>query len=207
MDTNLRPLPPPLKHGVVASDGLVERPWADFFNNCYRYQNPGWKDINLGGVQLIKGATAPDNVSVNGTSILAYAFDGATLTEEAHGAFELQHDYKEGTDLYPHIHWYPSNTGTGNVKWQLEYWIVGGTVSSTATLTGIGAATGTAWQKVDTEFTTIVGSSFSIGLQIHFRLFRDPTDAADTYASDAVLGTVGVHYQCDTFGSSGVTDK
>jgi hypothetical protein len=33
------------------------------------------------------------------------------------------------------------------------------------------------------------------------RIYRTPTDAQDTYTSDAGLLTLGIHYQKDSFGS------
>lgn len=166
-----------------------------------------WKDINVGGISLKQGATAPDPINLDTTSIQVYAFDGATLTEEASGAFELQHDYKEGTNIVPHIHWYTTDTGAGNVKWQLEYYIKSGTSEYTGTTSVTTAATGTAWEEIRSDFPAITGTNFTIGMQIHFRLFRDPTDAADTYASDAALGTFGIHHEVDTVGSRQISTK
>lgn len=166
-----------------------------------------WKDINVGGISLKQGATAPDPINLDTTSIQVYAFDGATLTEEVSGAFELQHDYKEGTNIVPHIHWYTTDTGAGNVKWQLEYYIKSGTSEYTGTTSVTTAATGTAWEEIRSDFPAITGTNFTIGMQIHFRLFRDPTDAADTYASDAALGTFGIHYEVDTVGSRQISTK
>ena len=40
-----------------------------------------------------------------------------------------------------------------------------------------------------------------------FRIFRDPADAADTYAHDAAILDVGIHYEKDTMGSRGITTK
>ncbi len=34
-----------------------------------------------------------------------------------------------------------------------------------------------------------------------FRFFRDPTDGDDTYPDDAVVLSVGVHYEINTVGS------
>lgn len=166
-------------------------------------QETVWKDINIGGVNLtLSAANRPDQVTIDTTSIITYAFDGAALTEEVSGAFELQHDYKEGTDIIPHVHWYPTTAGAGNVKWQLEYWIrINDTVKLTGTITITDAASGTAWTEERADFPAITGTTLLINAQIHFRLFRNPTDAADTYAADAAIGTIGIHYEINTMGS------
>ena len=136
-----------------------------------------------------------------------WAFDGGSTTESAHGAFEIQHDYKEGTDVTPHVHWYPTTTGTGNVVWQGEYYITEDGNYLTGTVACTTAATGTAWEEVRADFEPLSGDSLGIGYQVHVRLFRDPTHAADTYTGDAALGTFGMHYEVDAMGSRTITAK
>jgi len=36
--TNLRPLAPPLTQKMLDDNGIVTPPWANFFNNLYRFQ-------------------------------------------------------------------------------------------------------------------------------------------------------------------------
>lgn len=168
-----------------------------------------WKDINVGGVTLTQAvANRPTLTTITGTNILTYAFNGVSLLNELHGAFEIQHDYKVGSDIVPHVHFYPTTTGAGNVKWNMEYWIkddniapITGTISSTTAVNGI------AWEEIRTNLATVVGTNIKIGSQFHFRLWRDPNDVADTYGADAAIGTVGIHYECDTLGSRQITTK
>ena len=210
MGTNLSPIPPPTHEVVSESGGIVTRAWEGFFQFLHRYTKPRWRDTNVGGVSLTKAAAnQPDLVTLDGTNIITYAFDGATKTEEAHGAFELQHDYQEGTDIYPHVHWYPSNTGTGNVEWFLDYLIKEGTtpIRLTGTMSIVSAASGTAFTPTFAEFGAITGTTLKIGSQIHFRLYLVPTGTHDTYASDALLGTFGIHYRIDAPGSISKASK
>jgi hypothetical protein len=129
--------------------------------------------------------------------------------EQVCGCREIQHDYKEGTNLTPHLHWYPTTNDAGNVVWQLEYVVVrGGTVvGSSTTISVTQAAGGVAWTQKRADFTEIDGSSFKIGDQIHFRLFRDYTHLSDTYGEDAAAATFGFHYQVDSLGSRQITTK
>lgn len=34
---------------------------------------------------------------------------------------QLPHSWKEGTTIYPHVHWLPKASKTGNVEWNLDY--------------------------------------------------------------------------------------
>lgn len=38
MAINLRPLPPPLGQKLLDENGYVSKPWADFFNAAFRYE-------------------------------------------------------------------------------------------------------------------------------------------------------------------------
>jgi hypothetical protein len=187
---------------------------SDFRMDCgtdktLELQETVWKDINVGGVLLARASVnQPTQVAIDGTNILTYAFDGNTLVKELHGAFEYQHDGKEETNIIFHVHWYPTTAGAGNVKWQLEYWMRKGTTYKlTNTITVISAATGTAWDEIRASFPAVSGTNLEIETQIHLRLFRDPTDGDDTYAADAAVGTVGIHYEIDTIGSRQVATK
>ena len=168
-----------------------------------------WKDDNVAGVSLGRGATPPDMVEYNSTGIFLPSFDGAATTEQLFGTIELQHDYHEGEDITPHIHWMPVNANAGNVNWQLSYAVIeDGTAAPIVSgdLNTVVAAPGVAWQPARTDFAAISNANLRIGQQIAFRLFRDPT-ASDTYASDAMLLTFGIHYPIDTIGSRLITTK
>jgi hypothetical protein len=161
-----------------------------------------WNDIIIPGVSLGKGASVPDLVTQTG-NILLYGFDGAATLEQLYGTFEMQHDYKEGTDIRPHIHWTASDTSTGYVLWQLEYSYANTSAGFTTatTITASGYASGTANSHLKNEFTVIPGSGIEVGDIITFRLYRDPTATADTYTSDALLLNIGIHYEVSSLGS------
>jgi hypothetical protein len=170
-----------------------------------------WRDDNIAGVALGVGATPPDLIQLNSGTIYVRAFDGATITEQLFGAAEINHDYKEESNLQFHIHWSPTTNNAGDVKWQLTYqWIeVDGSFSGAETTISVTqAAGGTAWSANKVLFPDISGTGHAIGSQLVFRLFRDPTDAADTYGDDAAItGTFGFHYEIDTIGSRQITTK
>ena len=122
-----------------------------------------WNDVVLGGTALVGGASAPDLETFQ-TGIKLYTFDGASTAEEVNGIFEMPHDYKEGTDIRPHIHWAPINANAGNVKWQMEYTIAANTVAfpANATISSTAAASG-ALKHHANEFNVISGTGRKIG--------------------------------------------
>lgn len=160
-----------------------------------------WRDEILPATALGAGASAPDLVTLTG-NILAYAFDGGSTAEQLYGSFELNHEYKEGTDIFPHIHWAPVNANAGNVKWNLEYSVASkdSAFAVATTISCTDANLGANTHHV-VEFSAISGTGRKVGDVIAFRLYRDPADASDTYASDAILLSLGIHYQVDSTGS------
>jgi hypothetical protein len=168
----------------------------------------GWIDFNFGVNSLTRGAAAPDLIDVAATNIETLGFDGVNTTEEVSIVLELNHNWAEGTVIKPHVHWYPTTTDQGNVNWQLEYVLVAdeGVVSASTTINVIQAAGGVAWVPRFASFADIVTTGYTIGTQLHARLFRDPTDS-DTYGADAALATFGLHVLLDTIGSREVASK
>ena len=168
----------------------------------FKGQAPNYNDINIPGFAFGMGASPPDKIDILPSgSIRALGFDGGVTTEELHSSGEILHGYVEGTDLDIHVHWITTTTNAGNVKWQLEYhWINPETVYGDPTIISSTTATNeTAWKSWHSYFPPIDGTGKDQGSELVFRLFRDPTE--DTYASDAALIQVGIHYQIDALGS------
>lgn len=170
-----------------------------------------WNDINISAMLMATaGATVPPLTAINASGIQGRAFTGTGVTaQEGWGSLEILHDYKEASDITPHVHWMPTTTGAGNVKWQLEYyWLNNGdTAGASTTITLTDAAGGTAWVERRASFAAITGTGKTIGSRFLFRLFRDPADGSDTYGDPALLLDVGIHYQIDTVGSRQITTK
>lgn len=168
-----------------------------------------WNDINLSVGSLRPGATAPGRWTIPGTGIDLASFAGSGPAQSAHGSLEILHDYKQGSDIIPHLHWCPTTNGLGNVKMQLEYqWTNGGgTITSSVTISFTAAVSGIVANEQRTSFPAISGAGKTIGSRFVFRLFRDSADAADTYAGDIGTFDFGIHYELDTVGSRQVTTK
>jgi len=169
-----------------------------------------WNDINFPGLNFSVGAASPPSLSLSyGSGRIAHRhFNGAATLNECWSGDEILHGYVEGTDIHLHIHWMPIDTNAGNVKWSIEYtWQNVGDVGSPATTSVVAAAGGVAWKHQFAEFPAISGAGKTINGQFSFRLFRDPSDAQDTYNSAAALLSVGLHYQVDRIGSKEIGSK
>lgn len=186
---------------VTNGNGVSENPVIDL--------QEVYNDLNMPVTSLAPGATAPGNFTIPGTGLVIKSFTGTAAAQSAHGTLEILHDYKEGSDIIPHIHWCPTTTGAGDVKWQLEYsWANGGgTITTSTTISATATVSGTVANEQRLNFPTITGTGKTIGSRFVYRLFRDPADGADTYAADAGAFDFGIHYLMDTVGSRQVTTK
>jgi len=165
-----------------------------------------WNDINIGAVNLsLPASSQPDEVQYvdeNGTNtgIYTYGFD---VGEKVSAEIELMHDYKEGTDLYFHVHFQGAiaPTGTDKVRWQLTYTVaqMDQTLDAVTTITKE-IDYDTQYKFLICEFDAIDGTNFKIGDQFMLTLERIAA-TSDEYAGDAIVASIGIHYQINTLGS------
>lgn len=169
-----------------------------------------WNDINASMVPMRGGGSEPAIIAFNGDSRLdCYALNGTTaVVDEIHRSLEILHDYKEGSDIHFHIHWYPTTAAVGNVKLQVRYaWFNRGNVPGSATTVSLVQTTpGVAWQE-QTASWTISGAGKTMGSRFVFNIFRDAADPQDTYAADIAITDAGVHYEVDAIGSRQILVK
>jgi len=171
-----------------------------------------WDDVNVGAMLLtLPAANQPDvdtfvDEAGDDTGIETYAF---AVGEEIHGSFELEHRYKEGSNITFHIHWQgkAAPTGTDYVNWQLTYTLARDdtTLDAVTTITKE-IAFDTQYEFMRTDFDEITGTNFKIEDQFLFTLER-VASAGDAYAGDALVATVGIHFEIDTVGSRQITTK
>ncbi|HEC65891.1 MAG TPA: hypothetical protein ENI23_11405 [bacterium] len=171
-----------------------------------------FKDINMGAAVLTRPAVSqPDEVNFvdEAGADTGIASLGFAVGEKVSGNFEIQHDYKEGTDLVFHIHWQGSvaPSGTDKVKWQLTYTVSQSETTLNATTTiVIETDFDTQYEFKASAFPTITGTNFNIEDQFLFTLERIAA-SANEYSGDAIVATVGIHYEVDTIGSRQVLAK
>jgi hypothetical protein len=174
-----------------------------------------WDDIRISGAQVRLGATAPSLEAFGPSgSLRTYRFETAAH-QEIEFEVQMPHGWKPGR-IYPHVHWAPIDTTTGNVVWQLEYAFqsIGGVFGAPATMASIPAAAGgTAWAHKLTDLQTAAGANYidgsALGLSSMLvgRLHRDSGAAPDTLAQDVAFLEIDMHYEMDTIGSRLPSEK
>ncbi|MFI1773031.1 hypothetical protein ACH5TX_15060 [Flavobacteriaceae bacterium MEBiC06459] len=171
-----------------------------------------WDDLKVPMNSTNKGSSnAPDWTLFkrNGSSqgVWLYWFNKG-YEEELYFLVQMPHAWKEGSDIYPHIHWTTkSDVGTYKVTWALEYsWSnVGDVFPDTTILTSSYpiAAVGTvsAYEHAITSLGTISGSGKTLSSVLVCRVYRDGDGPNDTYPTDAGILEIDFHYQIDSDGS------
>lgn len=167
-----------------------------------------WNDIILQISNLRPGNTPPTFAAfING--IYGFRFD-AGVADEVHGAFEIPHDYKQGSNIVVHCHWSPTTTNTGKVVFGFEYaWATDSAafVAASPIPTNTPAtAPGVIHQLTRTDIVTITGTNFKIGDIIAFRFYRQ-NGGTDTFTGNVFVHSIGLHYETDTVGSRQITTK
>jgi hypothetical protein len=164
----------------------------------------GWNDYLSPGLTLPRtGANAPTISTLRG-NLQALAFAGNTGIDETFCSIHILHDYKDGTKIYPHVHWTHNNaTPSGDVKWQIEYSVAKGhsggafPAATTISLTETAGAQYTHHVIETSEGDAIDATNIEPDTVILFRLFRDADDGADTFADDAFLLYLDIHFESD----------
>ena len=162
----------------------------------------GWDDItaDLGG-----GKTAGANVPTWSTfrnGIQAYQFSASQM-KEVWITFHVKHDYKDGTAVYPHIHFSPTGGGTGVVRWGFEYSVARGHdqeafPTTTTVYVNYNIATSKQYQHLIAEVTDADAfDAYEADTLILMRVFRDAANAADTFAGTVHAFTADIHFQGD----------
>ncbi|WP_291102742.1 MULTISPECIES: hypothetical protein [unclassified Flavobacterium] len=140
-------------------------------------------------VSLDKGAASAVLGYLSGTTGPQIWFFRNNQSDGMSFTLQLPHNWKDGTTIYPHIHWVPKSTGSGDVQWNLDYtWanLNTGTFSAVTTITGIATGPFTVNQHLLTTIGTgIDGTGMTYSSVLICRIWRDSSLAGDTYADDA----------------------
>ncbi len=191
-----------------------------YYFNAGTTGSPSWRKLSTGGdtkwddlrVTLDKGSNAASLEYFSGSDgpQIWYFRNNASL-EAMSFMVQLPHSWKEGTTIYPHLHWSPRASKSGNVEWKLEYtWVNYSPVTpqvfaAITTNTVVASGPFTANSHVITALTSsnagIDGSGKLISSILICRITRNSSNAADTYADDAGLLFVDFHIQIDGAGS------
>lgn len=165
----------------------------------------GWRDITSSIEVRGVAATDPAWSQVGSSGLYAYDFsvgDVVWLT------FHVPHDIVPNTDIYFHVHWFPSGTNANSVKWEFKYVYALGfnqeafDFASPTTVSVEQASPGVAYQHMIAETTAqSLGITEPDGL-IHLYVKRITNGATDN--TDSIFGlTADIHYQSHNLGTKG----
>lgn len=168
-----------------------------------------WVDSMVPALGITPGSTAPALATFQGGGLKVYGFNS---NQDDEGLFTLQlnHNYKEGTTLKPHVHWAPATAPSGtatNIVWGVEYSVKqpGGTFGAPSTIYVTNDITGIAqWSHQVAGLPDISGSGLTISPVLVGRVIRvsNTMEGATRYDADAMFLGLDVHYQVDTIGSA-----
>ena len=168
-----------------------------------------WKD-NLAAFSSgkISGSNVPSWTQLR-DGLYGYEFSAA-LMKEVWLNFHINHDYAEGTHIYPHVHFVPtSNEVEGVVRFGVEYSVAKGHAqedfpATTTVYIEYTVPANSQYLHVVAEVddnSVIPGWGIEPDCVIMTRYFRDAAHANDTYAG-TVIGVFGdLHYRADRTGT------
>jgi hypothetical protein len=167
-------------------------------------------DLRIEPTTRNTGAKAPTFTNWLG-GLYLYDFDDALLAAEKEIFFTVQlpHSWREGSAVEPHVHWVAKSAGTAGqvVRWGLEYTKqnIGAAFSAPSTVYATTIAGGGSIATQDshliTDFDAIDMTGETISTVIVCRLFRNSSNAADTYTGTAGLLYIDWHYEINSMGS------
>ena len=159
------------------------------------------------------GSPAPDSVTVTigGIPYMMLAYDGGSTEERKSNQFEIPHDLAidlvnaETEKIEVHTHFLPSSNSAGVVKWFFD-WVYLPPMGAAIPQTSLSFSYDIPVNKQYNHFLCgielpIPTGGFEIGGVILFSIRRTPSDAGDTYPSDALLLKVALHVPSDGNGS------
>jgi hypothetical protein len=147
------------------------------------------------------------NISFGSRGVLLKYFS-PTNPNELYFSAQLPHEWLEGSNLEPHVHWVPNANGAAGerVRWGFEYtWTA--PFSSFENTTLMYATTNA--QDIDlvkddhliSRFGTLDATGKTLSSMLICRVFRDAEDVGDTFTDFAGFLEFDFHYQKNTLGS------
>ena len=206
----------PLRHvryQLIDEDDLVyvERQDGDYqaggmlageLLNLAHPKNIRWDDLQSSASTINPPGTTgvPEKLA---TGELAFDSVGVEQIVVTH---QLEHGWREGSEIRPHVHWGKSDTNTGDVVWQMRYRIlstnqVPGAWTDWLDIVGSSSALDDTTKMLIDYWAPIDMGGFGISTLVIYQIRRDPTNGSDDYGSDAYLYSFDTHIQKDAAGS------
>ena len=195
--------------GCSASDPVTEHIYFTGLDTTeINYTNPYYEEISIPSSHLVGLGIASDPAKSNAQSGLVYIFtDEVAINEkQLYFTFQMPHNYKEGTDLIPVVHFiYNADEVGTRVRWSIRYsWAnVGDNFPvSTPVWKNSDLANNDSLKHQVTKFDSIDGAGKEISSHVLCYLSRNSSHVDDTYVSNVKVTGISVLYQIDSPGSS-----
>jgi len=160
-----------------------------------------WDDVLISSLSLAKGSIAPTQGEFKaGVETLLFV---DSQRDTVHGSVQLPHRWIPGTTIYPHVHWSPMETGTGDIVWGLKYCLIPTSGASSAVVPDSKAHTISSNSQFKGVFTTFAGvdmTGYGVSTVVLFTLWREPT--GNTLAGNAAMFDFDLHYQSNSPGTA-----
>jgi hypothetical protein len=177
-----------------------------------------FNDLVSPGTAGYSASTNPPALSTFLASIQCYFFGDISNQANEHQVFfavQMPHDWKDGSTIYPHIHWSPQSSVNGSVVWGFEYTWANYESAAPAAFPdrtiiytpAAAASSGDNDKHFITSFGSVSGSGKKISSILICRLFRNSSNALDTYAGSAAMLSFDIHYEIDGMGSREIFTK
>lgn len=168
-----------------------------YINGTLRLENTAWNDLCF---PLTVGKPTSGGKPDFDYSELGWLFPSNDPTEIIDIIAQLPHGYKEGTNLYPHVHWRQAKLGTIVYKMAYKWYNPGDAVPTDWTTITISTqafvyASGTISQL--SYSSPIVGTGKKISSMLLIKLYRE-----DIISGDALTDFFDIHFEVDGFGSN-----
>jgi hypothetical protein len=165
-----------------------------------------WDDLMFPSTQVRQGATAKPDFD---TDTLALMFPEDDSTEIAYIIVQMPHKWKEGSTIYPHVHWLQSQDDTADFSIEYKWFNIGDAFPTTwqyyrMNLPVTSYSAGTKIQQLNEGSGGISGSGKTISSIILIRLKRL---YGDGYPNDAAMLQFDIHYEMDALGSKSEYEK
>ena len=158
-----------------------------------------WTDMLVPLTQSKVGANLkPD---FNYTEI-AYEFPQNDITEYVTFTLQLPHSWKQGTTIYPHVHWKQTQNLTPVFKMDYKWFNIGDLVPatwSTHIMNNLAKSyLGGSLHQINDNPIGIDGIGKTISSMLLIKLYRDD----NVYTGDVITYQFDIHYETDSFGSN-----
>ena len=169
-----------------------------------------WDDLRI---TLDNGTSGTALAYFSGTTAgpQIYYFRNNDGLEAMSFTVQLPHSWKEGSRIYPHLHWTPKHALIGNIKWNLDYtWanynaekqeVFPPFVTSEVLSVGPFVANTHNLTVLTKNNEGIDGTGKKVSSVLICRIWRYSKDVDDTYNGDAGALFLDFHIQIDGLGS------